>query len=167
MLGEAEVSLRPETPEDFSFLEELVFAVREGEAGFRELLLSERIALLKEQTRLQVHHYRKVYPNAHFMLIEAEGKPVGRYYVHQALDHLLIVELSILPAFQGHGIGRQLIKSAQAEAIRTKVPVRLSVEMENPAMLFYEGLGFVRTKTEASHQAMVWMPPGEFEVPDT
>ncbi len=136
-----------------------MIAVREGEAGFRDLLPSERTRLLKEQARLQITHYRKVYPAAHFMIIEAAGRPVGRYYVHQALDHLLIVELSILPAFQGHGIGRQLIKSAQAEAIRTKIPVRLSVEVGNPAISFYEGLGFVRTKTEASHHAMGWTPP--------
>ncbi|MCX8238435.1 MAG: GNAT family N-acetyltransferase [Akkermansiaceae bacterium] len=70
------------------------------------------------------------------------------------MDHLLIVELSILPDFQGHGSGRQLIKSAQAEAMRTKVPVRLSVEIGNPAMSFYEGLGFVRKKQR--QPTMVW-----------
>lgn len=159
MWQSAEVSLRPETPDDASFLEELVFAVREEEPGFRELPLDERSALLKEQARFQASHYRRVYPTAHFLIIEAGGNPVGRYYIYQAPDHLLVVELSILPDFQGLGIGRELLKSVQAEAVRTKMPVRLSVEVGNPAMSFYEGMGFVREKTEASHHGMVWRPP--------
>jgi|MEHZ01.3.fsa_nt_MEHZ010861193.1_3 ribosomal protein S18 acetylase RimI-like enzyme len=161
MWKKAEVSLRPEISEDIPFLEELVFTIREGEPGFRDLALTERTTLLKEQACLQRAHYRKVYPAAHFMIVEADGRPIGRYYVYQASDHLLIVELSITPAFQGHGIGSQLMKSSLAEAMRTKMPVRLSVEIGNPAISFYEGLGFVWERTEASHHGMVWMPPSE------
>ena len=161
MGGMTDISLRPEVEEDFKFIEELVFAVREREAGFRGLILSERTNLLKEQARLQIEHYRRVYPRAHFMIIEADEKAIGRYYVHHAEDHLLIVELSILPSFQGYGIGRQLIKSVQAEAMRTGLPIRLSVEIGNPAISFYEGMGFEQVRTEQSHHAMVWRSSGK------
>ena len=89
------------------------------------------------------------------VLIEAI---VGRFCVSQANDHLLVVDLSILPDFQGQGIGLQLIKSVQVEATRTNLPVKLSVELGNPARSFYEKLGFVIRNTGETHHALVWKP---------
>ena len=89
----AEVSLRPETPEDGSFVEELIFAVREGEPGFRDLPVDERTPLLKEQARLQSADYRRKFPHAHYLIIVASGHPVGRFYIDHTPDHLRIVDL--------------------------------------------------------------------------
>ncbi len=155
---QAEVTLRPETSDDVTFLEELVFSVREGEIGFRELLLGERTRILKEQARLQSADYHKRFPGAHFVIIQLAGKPIGRFYVDHTEERLRVIELSIMPLYQRHGIGHHLMKSVLAEGMRIQVPVVLSVEIGNPAQGFYEKLGFTVQKTGASHHAMMWTP---------
>lgn len=157
-MSQTQISLRPETADDFEFIKELVIAIRESEPGFCLLLAGERTRILEEQADLQRRHYQKVYPSAHFTIIEANGKPIGRYYVHQASDHFLVVELSLLPNFQRFGIGAQLIRSTQAEAIRVGKPVRLSVQLGNPATSFYQKLSFQTGAKTATHQTLIWTP---------
>lgn len=158
MAGLAQVSTRPETPEDSSFLGDLYFSVRELEPGFASQPLDERSRVLRDQARLQSIHYHKVFPHAHFLVVEVDGKPVGRFCVNQFNDHLLVVDLSILPDFQGHGIGSQLIKSVLAESTRTGMPVGVSVEIGHPARSFYERMGFAIFKNTESHHVMQWVP---------
>lgn len=152
------VSLRPETQNDLDFLRDLVFAVRETEPGFRALDLSERTRLLAEQFQLQHRDYHLRFPNAHFLIIEADQKPIGRFYLNHDIDHILIVELSILPAFQNFGIGTQLLKTVIAEATRTQIPIHLSVVIGNPAENFYRALQFKPVKSTGSHIEMTWTP---------
>jgi GNAT superfamily N-acetyltransferase len=157
----AEVSLRPESAEDASFIDELVIAVRETEPGFRDLPVEERTRLLIEQSQLQQADYRRKFPQAHFLVIVASGKLVGRFYVNHTSNHIRVVELSILPDYQGHGIGIQLMKSVLAEGTRTGLPVRLSMAIGNPVLSFYDKLGFgVVAKTD-SHHGMEWIPGAE------
>ncbi|MDB4412531.1 GNAT family N-acetyltransferase [bacterium] len=153
----ANVSLRPEAESDSTFVEELVIAIREGEPGFRDLPAEERTSLLKEQVRLQSADYRRKFPQAHFLIIMASGHPVGRFYIDHTPDRLRIVDLSILPDYQGHGIGHQLMKSVLAEGTRTSLPVRLSVMIGNPALDFYLKLGFVTIDKLESHLRMEWV----------
>ena len=104
----AEISLRPESAEDAPFIDELVIAVSEMERGFRDLPVDERTRLLVEQSRLQQADYRRKFPQAHFLVIVVSGKLVGRFYVNHTTNHTRVVELSVLPDYQGHGIGHQL-----------------------------------------------------------
>lgn len=157
MWAAAEISLRAESEDDASFLEELVIAVRENEIGYRELTVDERNRLLKEQNRLQLAHYRKHYPTAFFLIVEANSKPIGRLYLDHQADRIHVVELSLLPDFQGHGIGHQLLKNIQAEATRTQLAVTLSVGIGSPAQSFYDRLGFQVTGTTDTHFKMKWL----------
>ena len=159
MAGSTSISARPQTPADADFIEDLVIAVRENELGYRELPPTERNKLLREQNHLQLAHYLRVYPQAHYSIIEADKKPIGRLYVDQSPTHIHIVELSILPDFQGHGIGKTYVESIMAESIRTKVPITLSVTKDNSALRFYEKLGFqTRKVTSPTHHVMYWKP---------
>lgn len=156
MWTSAEISLRAEIEDDASFLEELVIAVRESELGYRELPVEERNRLLKEQNRLQLVHYRKRFPTAFFLIVEANGKHIGRLYLDHKIDGIHVIELSLLPDYQGHGIGHQLLKNIQAEATRTKIPITLSVAHGNPALSFYERLGFQTNESTDTHLRMKW-----------
>lgn len=157
----AEISLRAETADDASFLEELVIAVREGELGYRELPADVRNRLLKQQNQLQLTHYRKKFPKAFFLIVEANSKPVGRLYLNHLAERIHVIEFSLLPEMQGHGIGHQLLKNIQAEAIRTQVPIALSVSHGNPAETFYQRLGFQATGSTDTHLRMQWQPPAK------
>lgn len=114
------------------------------------------LRLLKEQSKLQLADYGRKYPQGNFLIIGVSGKAVGRFYVNHASDHIRVVELSIFPDYQGHGIGQQQMKSVLAEGTWTGIPVRLSVELGNPALSFYEALGFRETGRGESHLWMEW-----------
>ena len=48
-----------------------------------------------------------------------------------------------MPAYQGRGIGTQVVRDVLAEARDRGVPARISVEVDNPlARALYERLGF-------------------------
>ncbi|MDP0491845.1 MAG: GNAT family N-acetyltransferase [Verrucomicrobiota bacterium JB023] len=153
------MSLRPQEEDDRVFLEELVIALREDEPGFRHLLPSERNRLLAEQCRLQLAHYQRHFPQAFFLLIIAEGERIGRIYLDHQPDHMRVVELSLLPAYQGHGIGRRFMETFQAEASRCQIPIRLSVAFGNSAFQFYEKLGFRKSGQSELHEHLTWWPP--------
>lgn len=157
----AEISLRAETADDASFLEELVIAVREGELGYRALPNDERTRLLKQQNRLQLSHYRRKFPQAFFLIVEANSRPVGRLYLNHLRELIHLIELSLLPEMQGHGIGHQLLRTIQAEALRRQIPITLSVEHRNPAVTFYQRLGFRTSGSSDTHLRMQWQPPAK------
>ncbi|MEM0896234.1 MAG: GNAT family N-acetyltransferase [Verrucomicrobiota bacterium] len=156
----ANISLRPQTSGDEAFLSDLVIATREVEPGYRELVPQERTRLLKDQCRIQSAGYRKEFPNAFFLVVEANTKPIGRFYVDHTPGHIRVVELSLLPKFQGHGIGTQLMKTILAEATRTQIPILLSVVVWNHgAFRFYEKLGFRQVEQSETHARLRWDSP--------
>lgn len=155
----ANISLRPQQEADDRFVEELVLATREEEVGYRELSPADRNRLLAEQNRLQQEHYRQVFPQCHFLIVEADSKPIGRFYLDHRPTTIHAVELSLLPSLQGNGIGSQLIKTVQAEATRQSITVTLSVVVGSPAIQFYRRLGFQITGTSETHHQMRWSPP--------
>ncbi|MEX0331517.1 MAG: GNAT family N-acetyltransferase [Puniceicoccaceae bacterium] len=151
----ANVTLRPETEEDKSFLLELFISTREQAFGFGDLSPTDRTPLLREQFELQ-HGQYKLYPHAWFTIIIVANQPAGRLYVSQSPKEMRVIDLSLLPAYQNKGIGSQLLKNLQAEATRTQLPLRLYVDNLNPAYNFYTRLGFRRIGETASHIHMQW-----------
>lgn len=53
-----------------------------------------------------------------------------------------IIEIQLLPEFQGHGIGTALLQRELRFADARGLPVRLQVLRENRARTLYERLGF-------------------------
>ena len=58
-------------------------------------------------------------------------------------DALLIVDIALLPAHRGAGIGTDILRGLLAEAAASGRPVRIHVERTNPALRLYRRLGFV------------------------
>jgi GNAT superfamily N-acetyltransferase len=63
-------------------------------------------------------------------------------------DHLQLLKVFLLPAFQGKGLGTMLVKQVIERADHDGLPVRLRVLRVNPAKSLYERLGFVVTHEE-------------------
>jgi ribosomal protein S18 acetylase RimI-like enzyme len=104
---------------------------------------AERDAFLDGQFRAQLASYRARFPGSDHTLICLGGRPVGRLWVARTADELLVVDLALLPASRGSGIGTTLLRGLLDEAQAASVPVRLSVERDNPrAMALYRQLGF-------------------------
>jgi ribosomal protein S18 acetylase RimI-like enzyme len=73
------------------------------------------------------------------------GKEIAGFVSFTEMDYaLIIVALGVLPQFQNAGVGRSLIKKAEAEA-RKRKKKSLLVSTSNddlPALAFYQRLGF-------------------------
>lgn len=152
----AEVSLRPEMEEDALFLEDLVLAIRDSEIGYRDFAPGLRTELLRQQGQWQAAHYRTAFPNAYFLIIEVAGKRAGRLYLAHLPEEIRVIDLSIDPTYQSHGIGTELLKRVQAEATRSAMPVRLAVIQDSAARIFYERLGFYKTGEIDGRLSMEW-----------
>lgn len=71
-------------------------------------------------------------------IVDIDASPVGYLTIEDSGDHLRLRKLYLIPAMQGRGLGRQLLRRAQTEADLRGLPLRLSVLRPNSrALAFY------------------------------
>jgi GNAT superfamily N-acetyltransferase len=97
---------------------------------------------LRQQFEAQDRFWRQHFDAGGFSIIEVDGRPAGRLYVHRGRDEIRVVDIALLPLFRNAGTGSRLLASIFAEADATGLPVRIHVEVLNPARRLYERLGF-------------------------
>lgn len=153
----APLRLRPERDGDRDFRFELFCASRPPEwqmAAFEPTLFRH---VMLQQFHAQTVSYRTQFPQARFEIIELDGEPVGRIVVDRPAGSIHVVDLAVLPAFRGRGIGTGVLEALIDEARRCGIPVRLNVASGNdPSLRLYLRLGFeVVDKTEM-YLGMQW-----------
>jgi ribosomal protein S18 acetylase RimI-like enzyme len=138
----SEPHLRPASGEDRDFLIDLYDSVREPELAHVPWDAAMRRAFIEHQFSAQDTHYRQHYPGATLDIIELDGEPAGRLYVHRGPSDIRIMDIALAPAFRGRGIGSGLLRALIAEADQSARKLSIHVEMNNPARTLYERLGF-------------------------
>jgi len=134
--------LRPVTEADLPFLLRLYASTREEELASVDWPQDQKDAFVRQQFEAQLAWYREQYPVASFDVIEVDGEPVGRLWVARWPREVRVVDVSLLPAARGKGIGTGLLTALFAEADAAVKPVSIHVERFNPALRLYERLGF-------------------------
>jgi len=104
-----------------------------------------KLAFLQQQFDAQHRHYQAHYRGAEFSLILQGEQPIGRLYLFRGPGTHNLMDLSLLPAWRGRGIGRALLAGLVDEADRLGKAIRLYVESDNPARRLYEHFGFIVT----------------------
>ena len=137
------ISLRPATDAYAELLAKIYESTRSQELAAVQWPLEQRAAFLEMQFRAQHADYHHRFPDASYDVIEIDGEPAGRLYVHRGPDHHQILDVALLPAFRGQGVGTTLLQDAQTAAASASVTLRLHVEVGNPAATLYERLGFI------------------------
>lgn len=154
-----DVSRRKVEDGDHGFLEQLFSSARErmfAEVGLPQVV---KRGLIRQQYAAQDASYRYRYPRADYDLILIGGVPAGRIYVDRGADEIRLMEITLLPAYRGRGIGTRLIRELQEEGTEAGLPVRLFVEHGNPeARRLYERLGFCEQEDTGTHWGMEWTP---------
>ncbi|MBK6974751.1 MAG: GNAT family N-acetyltransferase [Sterolibacteriaceae bacterium] len=156
---EALLALRSRAPSDEAFLFLVYSSTREDELAAAGWDASEKLAFLAMQFRAQDTHYRTHYRDATCHIVELAGQPVGRIYVYRGQDEFRILDVSLLPAHRGRGLGATLLRTLQAESALAGVPIVIHVQGSNRALNLYMRLGFAPIDGEGIYVRMVWPPP--------
>jgi ribosomal protein S18 acetylase RimI-like enzyme len=137
------VRLRPVVDADRAFLVELYGSTREDELAQVQWDDGARRAFVEHQFAAQDAHYRANYPGATLDVVEVDGAPAGRLYVHRGPGDIRIMDIALAPAFRGRGIGTALLRSLIEEADASARKLSIHVEVNNPARSLYDRLGFL------------------------
>ena len=152
------IAYRAMTDGDLPFVAALFASTRAEEVAQTGWPAEMQAAFLAQQHHAQHSHYRLVYPKAEWLIIERDGEPVGRLYLadQDAGATLLIIDISLVPAMRGTGLGTAIMTDLLADETR---PAELHVERFNPALRLYERLGFEVAEEDAIYLRMIRPAP--------
>jgi GNAT superfamily N-acetyltransferase len=150
------LGLRRAGPLDLAFLRRLYAALRADEMAGVPWPPAAKTAFLDSQFALQHHHFTRVFMAADFLIVEAHGQPVGRFYIDWAAPDALVIDIGLTADRRGQGLGSALLAWATAEAGR-RGAARLTLhvlEQNIAARRLYERLGFSCEAVEGVHLFM-------------
>jgi ribosomal protein S18 acetylase RimI-like enzyme len=152
-----QVALLRETAEDLPFLRRLYRSTREEElapTGWPETM---KQSFCDDQFDLQRAHYRRQHPQGEFLVMRIGAEAVGRLYLDAGGETVHIIDIALLPAWRGGGIGSSLVRSLQARAAAADKAISLHVLTRNRrAIALYRRLGFADGRAGVSHMSMCW-----------
>ncbi len=153
--------LRPARDDDLPWLHALYATTRSAELAAVPWPQAAKDAFLAQQFALQHRHYLAHFPEADFWVLATPRERVGRLYLDRHAEPHLLVDISLLPAWRGQGLGTVLIEHAQSLASAAHAALSLHVMHANPgAHRLYQRLGFVASGSSQTHLAMRWEPCG-------
>ena len=91
-------------------------------------------------------------------VILVEEGIAGFFVVRRHADHFYLDHLYVSPAFQGLGLGRDIVEGLKAEAEAAGLPIRLMALNGSPANDFYLACGFRFVSQDALDTVYAWMP---------
>jgi GNAT superfamily N-acetyltransferase len=152
--------LRQETDDDTPFLIQLYASTREAELVPVPWPPVMKQAFLADQFRAQRHHYRTYIDGCRFEIIEHNGQPIGRLYLDRRQTCVHVVDIALMPAWRGQGIGTAIFEALQAWARAGDIGVGIFVEKFSPALRLYRRLGFTGVADQDIVLEMEWWPAG-------
>jgi ribosomal protein S18 acetylase RimI-like enzyme len=111
-----------------------------------------RTLMLEQQFLARRRGYAAAYPAAEARIIEVDGVAAGALLTETRADVLHLVDIALLPAMQGRGVGTVVLRGLLTVADAGGRGIRLQVDPGNRVALgLYRRLGFVEvnvTETE-------------------
>jgi ribosomal protein S18 acetylase RimI-like enzyme len=150
------VSLRPVRAEDEEFLCAVYAGTRADELALVPWDEAQRAAFIRFQFAAQQRFYKGEFPDAEHQLILNNGEPVGRLYVDRRAQAIRILDIALLPAHRGLGIGTPLIKALMAEAAGSARAVSIYVDRDGRAQRLFARLGFSVREENGIQVLMEW-----------
>jgi len=152
------VTLRPVRDDDEPFLLRVYAGTRAEELAPVPWSPEEKAAFVAQQFAAQTIHYAKHYAGMSADVIVVDDQPAGRLLVDRWPDEIRIVDISLLPAVRGRGVGSMLLRGLIDEAAADGKRVSIHVERENRALSLYERLGFRRIGEHGVYLRLEWDP---------
>jgi len=150
------IRLRPVTAADEPFLSRLYASTRTEELEPVPWTEEQKRTFLELQFQAQTLHYARHYRGGDFLVIENDAEPIGRLYIYRQPADIRVVDIALLPAYRGAGIGTKLLRDILAEGEASGKSVSIHVEDFNPAIRLYERLGFRRIDRHGVYHLLEW-----------
>ncbi|MBI1202382.1 MAG: GNAT family N-acetyltransferase [Rhodopseudomonas sp.] len=150
--------LRPEREDDTPFLMQLYASTREAELAPVPWTSEIKQTFLANQFRAQRHHYRTFIDGCRFDVIEHDSQPIGRLYLDHRQTCVHVVDIALLPAWRGQGVGTAIFAALQDWSRARSLGVGIFVEKFSPALRFYRRLGFTAVADQDIVIEMEWWP---------
>jgi ribosomal protein S18 acetylase RimI-like enzyme len=155
------LELRPVSAADHDLLYRIYASSRAEEMGLVPWDEAAKQTFLQMQFAAQQAHYQAYFPQASHNIILVESVPVGRLYVDRRETEIRILDLALLPAARGRGIGSYLLQDLMKEAETAKKTLSIYVESSNPSLGLFQRLGFVKAGENGISCLMEWRPAGK------
>lgn len=152
------VRRRPVTEADYPFLLQVYRSTREQELEHTDWGEAQKAAFVEQQFTAQDAYYREHYPRASFEVLEVAGEAVGRLYVDRWQSEIRLMDVTLIPAARGQGVGRRVLEELQAEAREVGKSLTIHVERFNPALALYDRLGFTLREDKGVYLFLEWNP---------
>jgi ribosomal protein S18 acetylase RimI-like enzyme len=152
------IHIQPAGSADEPFLYRTFASTRTDEMALTGWNTEQQEAFLRMQYDAQRRSYLMQIPAAEYWLIRRDDIAVGRMITDRTSDEIHVVDIALLPEFRVQGIGSALMAAIMTEATEAAKAVRLHVERFNPALLWYERLGFTVVNSGPIYLEMVWRP---------
>jgi ribosomal protein S18 acetylase RimI-like enzyme len=144
---------------DLPLLAETYFSTRREEVAQTGWPAEQQQLFLAHQFDAQHRHYQANYPTAEWLVIEKAGEAIGRLYLDDWESELRLIDIALLPAARGAGIGGALLEDLIEAAAGRGKTLSIHVERNNPAMRLYRRLGFAKAGEHGIYDLMERMPP--------
>ena len=141
---------------DMEFLQELYATTRAAELAMLPWSDEQKNEFVQMQFEAQHGFYQEQFADSEFWILERAGLKLGRLYLDRRENEFRIVDISLMPNFQGMGLGSQILKAVMADAQSQQLPVTIHVEKNNPAMKLYKRLGFELIEDQGVYDLMQW-----------
>jgi ribosomal protein S18 acetylase RimI-like enzyme len=164
------LELRDASGHDEPWLKQLFLASQPAIEALAALPGDIGEALVAMQYSARQAHFQAHWPRAVQRVIEWRGghesghapgwQPVGALWADEGAEGIHVLDIAVLPAWRGQGIGTRCLQGLIARAAHRQVPVTLLVAPHNPARRLYERLGFVPAGTDDGlNLPMICRPP--------
>lgn len=111
--------------------------------------------LLEMQQQAQHQQWSELWGGSGNVVVEFDGVPAGRIWTAWGTRDVRLVDIALLPAFRGAGLGGRLLGGVCEAADMAGLDVRLSVVRDNAgALALYRRRGFVMEEAGAVYLSL-------------
>ena len=152
------INFRPITPEDDPFLYEVYASTRRADLAAEQHSPEQTESFLRLQFSAQQNYFQQQWSDAEFLLVLKDDQPIGRLYIDRRKSEIRVLDIALLPQHRGQGAGSEILGNIQAEARDARLPIRIQVERNNPAIHLFNRLGFRKLEDAGVYYLMEWRP---------